>query len=161
VKTCRVTRENYTQFREMLKQRVSETHPAARPLGADEHSFFARYGVLDGDTFWVFAAEHEGRFCGWISAALIPKPDARLGTIYIDELWVCQEYRRQQVATQLVGKVLETAGQMGIWRVRLNVSVSNQPARELYRSIGFRESDTCIFCEIDVRKSYEELEQER
>jgi ribosomal protein S18 acetylase RimI-like enzyme len=113
--------------------------------------FFSRYNILNSDTFFIFAARHRDRLVGWITASLIPKPDPRLGTLYIDELWVSEKYRKKGVASELIKHVMIPARTMELWKIRLIVNSDNDSARALYKKMGFEEKDTCLFCELDVK----------
>ena len=53
-------------------------------------------------------------------------------------------YRRQGVATALLGRVVALAGELGLAGVRLLVRPENEAARGLYRSLGFDESATVL-----------------
>ncbi|QVK19863.1 GNAT family N-acetyltransferase [Mycoplasmatota bacterium] len=104
------------------------------------------YGTLCSDYFKVLVVEKDDQFIAYITITIIPKPDERLGTLYVDELWVPQKYRRRGLAKALIEKASEYAKDMGLWRVRLIVGYENTNAREFYKSVGFVES-SAMFCE--------------
>lgn len=150
----RITEQNYLEFCKLIEWRRTgreEEPDLSRYQGERERQFFSKHDVLSSESFYVFAARCDGKFVGYLTAALIPKADPRLGTLYIDELWVASDYRHRGIAGLLVREALLVAKRLRLWRVRLTVSTDNDVARAFYRKWGFRESATCMFCELDVK----------
>lgn len=59
---------------------------------------------------------------------------------FIHDVWVEPDYRNEGLARQMVTLAAERFADMGVAQVRLDVLVSNDPARKLFASCGFRES---------------------
>lgn len=59
---------------------------------------------------------------------------------HIVSLWVRPEARGARLAHLLIGAVAELALDLGRPQLHLDVDETNAPARELYRSLGFRET---------------------
>ena len=104
------------------------------------------YDLLASDSFWLVMALVDGEPAGLATVARLPKADARVGFLFVDELMVLPRFRRRGVARALLGHVIEMAVEMGLAGVRLLVRPENEAARALYRSAVFGESGT-IFCE--------------
>jgi ribosomal protein S18 acetylase RimI-like enzyme len=94
---------------------------------------------------WIFASEIDGRYVGYAAAARIPKADARIGFLYIDELYVLCGYRRQGHATRLLEMAVTHAMNLRLGGVRLLVDPENAAARRLYEKLGLVER-TLILC---------------
>ena len=60
------------------------------------------------------------------------------GELYLDSLAVLPEYRRQGIASRLIGVTKERAEQMGLSCLGLLVDKGNPAGEALYTSIGFR-----------------------
>jgi ribosomal protein S18 acetylase RimI-like enzyme len=105
-----------------------------------------RYDLLRSDSFWLLMARVDGQPAGLAAVARLPKADARVGFLFVDELWVLPAYQRQGVATALLRHVIALASDLGLAGVRLLVRPENEAARRLYRALGFDESAT-VFCE--------------
>ncbi len=105
------------------------------------------YELLESDSFWLLLAAVEGAGAGLAAVARVPKTDARVGFLFVDELRVLPAYRRQGVATALLKHVVALAEERGLAGVRLLVRPENEAARALYRRLGFDESAT-LFCSI-------------
>lgn len=60
--------------------------------------------------------------------------------LHVNTLAVDPNRRRTGLATTLMRRVMEEATRAGAQRATLEVRASNQPARRLYASLGFRES---------------------
>jgi ribosomal protein S18 acetylase RimI-like enzyme len=129
---------------------VSEEHPGdgeaeGRAIRESRQSL-AAFDYLDTDSFWLFASEAEGRYVGYAAAARIPKADARIGFLYIDELYVLPGYRRQGHATRLLEMAVAHAMNLRLGGVRLLVEPENAAARHLYNKLGLIEKNL-ILCE--------------
>lgn len=106
----------------------------------------ATFDYLATDSFWIFASEADGRYVGYAAAARIPKADARIGILYIDELHVLSAYRRQGHATRLLEMAVTQARNLRLGGVRLMVEPGNAAARHLYNKLRFVERNL-ILCE--------------
>jgi [ribosomal protein S18]-alanine N-acetyltransferase len=60
-----------------------------------------------------------------------------LEELHINNLAVLPAYRRSQIGTALLRRVLEDGAQLGASRATLEVRRSNDPARMLYEKFGF------------------------
>ncbi len=154
ISIVRIGEKQYLSFCHLLEWR--RTGEELNTISAYEdrkvNDFFEKYNILDSDMFYIFAARTEGKLVGYITVTLIPKPDPRLGTLYIDELWVSDAYRRRNVAKRLMNEVLKLSRKMNMWKVRLYVEEDNEAARNFYKEVGFSEINTAIFCEKNIDK---------
>ncbi len=112
--------------------------------------FVQQYRVLDSEMFFIYAAKVNDKLVGYINAIVIPKPDPRLGIMYVDELWTVPQYRGMGIAGRLLDTVIHLAKRLNLWRVRLYVGADNDSARTCYHKAGFVEKGDCLFCEVDV-----------
>ncbi len=129
---------------------VREEHPGdgeaeGRAIRESKRSL-ATFDYLDTDSFWIFASEADGRYVGYAAAARIPKADARIGFLYIDELYVLSGYRMQGHATRLMEMAVAHSMKLGLGGVRLLVEPENAAARHLYNRLGLVEKNL-ILCE--------------
>ena len=152
VEIVRIGPADYAAFSALLEWRRTgrEGVETTRYQTEQLQQFMQQYRVLDSDMFFIYAAKVDGNLVGYINAIIIPKPEPRLGTMYIDELWTAPQYRGMGIAGQLLAVVTRLAKQLNLWRVRLYVSTDNDAARTCYRKAGFVEKGDCLFCEVDV-----------
>jgi ribosomal protein S18 acetylase RimI-like enzyme len=155
ISIIRVGQKEYLDFCHLLEWRRTGQEKNDISAYKEERigEFFKKHNILDSDMFYIFAAKIEEKFVGYITATLIPKPDPRLGTLYVDELWVAEAYRRKNIAKMLMDEVFKLSKEMNMWKVRLYVEEDNIVARNFYKKVGFSEINTAIFCE----KSNEEI----
>lgn len=59
---------------------------------------------------------------------------------FIHDIWIEPDYRNEGLARQLVTLAAERFAAIGVEQVRLDVLVSNDSARKLFETCGFRDS---------------------
>ncbi|WP_423893314.1 ribosomal protein S18-alanine N-acetyltransferase [Filifactor alocis] len=64
----------------------------------------------------------------------------------INNIAVLPEYRQQKIGTEILEKLITEGNKLGVKDFFLEVRVSNEPAKTLYRNSGFRE--------VGIRKAY-------
>ena len=74
-----------------------------------------------------------GELCGWLAASRL------LEQTELESLLVSPRYRRQGAGRRLVAHWQAWAAERGVREALLEVRVSNEGARQLYRELGFRE----------------------
>ncbi|HHU71032.1 MAG TPA: ribosomal protein S18-alanine N-acetyltransferase [Clostridiales bacterium] len=78
-------------------------------------------------------AEIDSRIVGYCGYWGIP-PEG-----YIYNVAVHKEYRRQQIAYNMLTFLMDRATERGITELTLEVRMSNAPAKSLYEGLGFKE----------------------
>lgn len=63
-------------------------------------------------------------------------------TAFIHSLYICREFRNRGIGKLLLGKVLDGLRNGSFKEVQLTVDPDNIPASCLYRSFGFKKTDT-------------------
>ncbi len=132
----RITAENYSKFDDMVFWRTNgcECPPSDLPVPESVAK------ELQNPNLYIYAAEMDGRYVGWISLVYIPKvgPWNGHGHVYVDELWVAPSYRNRGIAGAFLAEadaLNETLGGQGL---RLYVNVNNPAALALYEKHGFK-----------------------
>jgi GNAT superfamily N-acetyltransferase len=82
---------------------------------------------------------------GYLTAVRIPKPDQRIGVLYIDELRVLTAYRRRGIGSALVQEVCDLGYDLGFWRVRLNADQDDSGVCAFYEKNGFKHGGDGFF----------------
>lgn len=100
---------------------------------------------LNSDCVWLLIAFYRDRPVGLAILTRIPKLDSRLGFLYLDELHVIGEYRRQGIGRQLLTHCIKLTEELGLAGIRLLARIDNEPAGRLYESVGFRGNETMIY----------------
>lgn len=91
----------------------------------------------------VYAAEEDGALAGYI-VCRIEKP-----CLWVEHIFVCEEYRRKGAATMLFGKAEEIAASMGEDTVYNFVHPNNEGMIRFLRSKGYT-----VLNMIEIRKPY-------
>ena len=107
----------------------------------DFNSYCTAYcNALDVQTFYVFAAQLEEKFVGYIFINYLPKIGVQNnnGHLYIEDLWTHPNYRRMGVAESLMKKAEDLAKEKNIYGLRVGVNSTNAAAIALYEKCGYK-----------------------
>ena len=111
----------------------SDSYGSAPPT----NSYLAE--VLGRQSVVVLVAEDGEAIIGGLVAYVLSKLEQERSEIYIYDLAVAEAYRRQGVATDLVGTLQEIAAKIGAWVVYVQADYGDEPAIALYTKLGKRE----------------------
>ena len=95
--------------------------------------------LLAGDAFIALVALHEGIVVGGLAAYELKKFEQERSEIYIYDLAVREEYRRQGIATALIGELKVIARRRGAYVIYVQADYIDPPAIALYTKLGTRE----------------------
>jgi aminoglycoside 3-N-acetyltransferase I len=112
-----------------------DTYTANRPC----EDYLRR--LLGGDSFIALAALKSDVVVGGIAAYELKKFEQERSEIYIYDLAVAAEHRREGIATALIEKLKEIAAERGAWVifVQADTGIEDEPAIALYTKLGIRE----------------------
>ena len=140
----RITENNYPAFADMTYWRKNGVE---RKAEISQPSDMVKKHLADKN-FRVYAAQADGRFVGWISLVFMPKISwTDTGFVYVDELWVQENYRGQGIATALMKTADQMKEELSAHGVRLYVNVNNPVAKALYEKCGYHYEGTAQFME--------------
>ncbi len=71
-------------------------------------------------------------------------------SLYMDDLYVKQEYRGKGIGTLLINKIIDFAKREKCNKVRWQVSSWNQPAISFYESLGAKIDNTEMNCDLII-----------
>lgn len=95
--------------------------------------------LLAGDSFIAVAALKDGRVVGGLAAYELQKFEQPRSEIYIYDLAVAEDCRRQGIATALIGGLQRIAAERGAWVIYVQADHGDDPAIALYTKLGVRE----------------------
>ena len=105
------------------------------PPAGDDH--LAR--LLEDDKFIALVARNDGQMAGALAAYELVKFEAERSEIYVYDLAVREEFRRQGVATALFDKLKSIGRDKGAWVIMVQADPPDGPAVALYDKLGSRE----------------------
>jgi aminoglycoside 3-N-acetyltransferase I len=120
-----------TTFGEAFGER--ETYETARPSA----SYLRR--LLGSDYLIALAALKNGEVLGGLAAYELRKFEQERSEIYIYDLAVAVEHRRQGIATALIQELKRIAAARGAYVIFVQADLGDAPAIELYTKLGARE----------------------
>ena len=100
--------------------------------------------LLQKDHFITLVAMSENKIIGGLVAYVLEKFEQERSEVYIYDIAVLDDYRRQGVATQLIQSLREIVKEKKAWVIFIQADKGDIPAIKLYESLGKRE-DVCHF----------------
>ena len=95
--------------------------------------------LLAREDFIPVVAIADGKVVGGLAANVLQKFEQERSEVYIYDLAVLEEYRRQHIATGLINKLREIAKEIGAYVIFVQADHGDEPAIKLYESLGKRE----------------------
>lgn len=95
--------------------------------------------LLAREDFIPLVAIADGQVVGGLAAYVLQKFEQERSEIYIYDLAVDKNYRRQGIATGLIIKLREIAREIGAYVIYVQADPPDEPAVKLYESLGTRE----------------------
>jgi len=95
--------------------------------------------ALASDTFIALAALKNGEVAGGLAAYELPKFEQERSEIYIYDLAVAADHRREGIATALIRKLQQLAAARAAYVIFVQADVGDAAAIALYSKLGVRE----------------------
>ncbi len=95
--------------------------------------------LLTRDTFVALAALQDGHLVGALAGYVLHKFEQARSELYIYDLAVDSQHRRQGVATALIQRLQVFAKERGIYIIFVQAGNGDDPAIALYSKLGLRE----------------------
>jgi aminoglycoside 3-N-acetyltransferase I len=96
-------------------------------------------GLLGDPHFIAMAAVKEGEVVGGLAGYVLQKFEQERREIFIYDLGVREEHRRQGIGMALLREMGKVATAKGAWAVFIQADADNHPAIALYSRLGKRE----------------------
>jgi aminoglycoside 3-N-acetyltransferase I len=110
-----------------------DTYSRARP----NDEYLRR--LLGSDYFLALAALREGEVVGGLAAYQLRKFEQERSEIYIYDLAVLEQHRRQGIATALIRELQKIGATRGAYVIFVQADYVDPPAVALYTKLGVRE----------------------
>ncbi len=111
--------------------KFKNSHPTAE--------YMARF--LSNKTNYLYVAEVEGELAGFLLAYKLERCDGERAMMFLYEVEVLSQYRRQGIGGALVEAVRRECEQGGFLKLFVLTDESNEPAKQLYLSAEGRRED--------------------
>ncbi len=118
-------------FAEVFEDR--ETYQEHKPDDVYVHN------LIESGAFIPLTAIVEGRVVGGLAAYELKKFEQKRSEIYIYDLAVKQEFRRNGIATGLIDELKQIARSREAWVIFVQADLVDEPAIKLYSKLGARE----------------------
>lgn len=95
--------------------------------------------LLDSDNFIALAAIRDTEVIGGLAAYELRKFEQERSEIYIYDLAVAKQCRREGIATALIERLKDVARDRGAYVIYVQADITDPPAIALYSKLGLRE----------------------
>ena len=96
-------------------------------------------GLLGDEKFIALVARKQEKVVGGLAAYVLQKFEQERSEVYIYDLAVAAEHRRQGIATSLIQRLKEIARGRGVHVIFVQGDYGDDPAISLYTKLGIRE----------------------
>lgn len=129
----------------------AQRYPYLPDIG-QRYQGWLRNRASDPRSVFLVADAGAGRIVGFAVATTEASiPIYRVGEVgFLHDLWVEEAYRHEGVARQMTMLLIERFREMGVNQIRLETAASNEAARALFRSCGFRVSTIEMMLELEL-----------
>lgn len=134
---------------ETLLFQVAKVHSDGRPdlfkAGQKKYTTEELKELLKDKNRPIFVAEEKDKILGYAFCIYQENHSnlmTNIKTLYIDDLCVLENYRGQNVGTQIYHYVLDVARETGCYNVTLNVWECNPGAKKFYEKCGLQVQKT-------------------
>jgi aminoglycoside 3-N-acetyltransferase I len=124
-------RDMLRMFGEAFEDR--DTYTMAQP----DDAYLA--GLLSNESFIAVAATSGQTVVGGLAAYVMPKFEQARKEVYIYDLAVTPECRRQGIATAIIEELKRVARARGVYVIFVQADYGDDPAIALYTKLGVRE----------------------
>jgi aminoglycoside 3-N-acetyltransferase I len=139
--------QDLTRFRELMTVFADAFEdPHAYRDAPPSDAYLQR--LLAKPTVIALAAEVEGAVAGGLVAYLLEKFERERSEIYIYDLAVAARHRRRGIARDLILLLKRIAADLGAYVIYVQADLGDDPAIQLYTSLGTRED--VLHFDIDV-----------
>jgi len=111
----------------------------ARTYGENQPSAGYLRHLLSSDNFIALAALKSDEVVGGLAAYELIKFEQERSEIYLYDLAVAVEHRREGIATALIQKLKKVAAARSAYVIFVQADVGDEPAIALYSKLGVRE----------------------
>jgi len=138
IRTCRLGPDQVKSMRDALDLFGREFGDVAT---YSQHQPDSDYlgNLLRSKTFIALAAFDQEAVVGALAAYVLPKFEQARSEIYIYDLAVSGEHRRQGIATALINLLKHEANALGAYVIYVQADYGDDPAVALYTRLGTRE----------------------
>lgn len=135
IECTRADRDSLKQLLEVFAKAFEDHESYQSAIPSDEYL----NKLLAREDFIPLVAVVNGKVVGGLAAYVLQKFEQERSEIYIYDLAVLEEYRRQHIATGLIKKLREIAREIGSYVIYVQADHGDDPAIKLYESLGARE----------------------
>jgi aminoglycoside 3-N-acetyltransferase I len=140
--------QDLTRFRELMAVFADAFEdPHAYREAPPSDAYLER--LLAKPTVIALAAEVEGAVVGGLVAYVLEKFERERSEIYIYDLAVAASHRRQGIARDLILQLKRIAADLGAYVIYVQADLVDDPAIQLYTSLGTREDVLHFDIEVD------------
>jgi aminoglycoside 3-N-acetyltransferase I len=112
--------------------------------------------LLANPGFIVLVSETDGLVVGGLAAYVLEKFEQERSEVYIYDLGVLEDVRRQGIATLLIRHLQRLAAERGAYVIFVQADLEDGPAIALYDSLGLKETVHHFDITVSARKLREE-----
>ncbi|WP_105614642.1 GNAT family N-acetyltransferase [Vallitalea okinawensis] len=132
-------------IRELTLYDIDKVQLMIKDLGKDEASYDKIKRFLSEDEHHLIAALDQGKIIGFALAYELPRIDGKGNMLYVHEIDVAEEYRRQGIGKSLMDELNKLRINKNMCKMFLLVDPDNSPAIGLYETCNGLKSESLLY----------------
>lgn len=134
----RLTSEDITDFRGLMVVFANAFNEKTTYMDSSPRDEYVQH-LLNKNHIIHLVAKDSGQVIGGLVAYVLEKFEQERAEVYIYDLAVAEDYRRQGVATRLIEDLKNISKEIGAWVIFVQADLVDPPAIKLYESLGVKE----------------------
>jgi len=119
--------ENVKEYSKIIGKKITSSRNKAKK---------ELVGIIKDKKRGLLFAQEKEKIIGYVLYSIIITEWNKF--LYVDDIFVKKEHRREGIGKALIDKLIEIMGQKGIKKCRLGVSIKNNKAFSFYKKLGFK-----------------------
>ena len=138
-----ITEQNFDDFL-FLIEKLAE-YEKLTPPNPDAKVRLKRDGLCEKPKYMAFLGKSDDTYVGYIIYFTTYSSFLALPTLYLEDIFILKEYRRQGIGTELFRFCVSQAKSLGCGRIEFCVLDWNTPAQNFYDKLGANKLDWTFY----------------
>lgn len=129
-----ISEQNFDDFLDLIEKLAK--YEKLTPPEPEAKNRLKRDGLCENPKYQAFLGKYDDKYVGYVIYFTTYSSFLALPTLYLEDIFILNEYRRQGIGTELFQFCVTQAKSMGCGRIEFCVLDWNTPAQNFYDKLG-------------------------